>query len=80
MKYLQKLQEHENFSKEKGQENLGQRKNKTCRIMTKCIEENKMINFFKRKITTSEKVIKKQETVSKILSAMAWYNLKRLRK
>ncbi len=48
--------------------------------MMKCVEENKMVNFFKRKIIALRKVIEKQGTVSKILSAMAWCNLKRLRK
>jgi len=37
----------------------------------KYIKENKMVNFFKRKITASRKVMKKQGTVSKILSAIA---------
>ncbi len=31
MKYLQKIQEHENFSKEKGQENLGYKKIKLAK-------------------------------------------------
>ncbi len=48
--------------------------------MMKFVEKNKIFNFFKRKITVSRKIMKKQEIISKILSVMIQYNLKELRK
>ncbi len=54
-KYLQKIQEYENFSKRKDQKNLEYMENKTCRMMAEFAEENKIFNFFKRKNNSLKK-------------------------